>query len=153
IKALRKMALAVYKTEHKRRLIEENQQANQITPAEAKEQLERLQEKFQADLPHAPGDIAAVERVIAKAKEGGEKTVNEKWGMLGMLGINKSLTRIDNAARSRFIPYGLSGIMLGASLVFFAYIGFDSISTHSEEARNPQRDVPFGILASLAICT
>ena len=44
------------------------------------------------------------------------------------------------------MPYGLSGIMLGASIVFFAYIGFDSISTHAEEARNPQRDVPIGIL-------
>ena len=43
--------------------------------------------------------------------------------------------------------------MLGAALVFFAFIGFDSISTHSEEARKPQRDVPVGILASLAICT
>jgi APA family basic amino acid/polyamine antiporter len=43
--------------------------------------------------------------------------------------------------------------MLGAAIVFFAYIGFDAISTHSEEARKPQRDVPIGILASLAICT
>jgi APA family basic amino acid/polyamine antiporter len=44
-------------------------------------------------------------------------------------------------------------MMLGASLVFFAFIGFDSISTHAEEAIRPQRDVPFGILASLAVCT
>jgi APA family basic amino acid/polyamine antiporter len=43
--------------------------------------------------------------------------------------------------------------MLGAAIVFFAFIGFDSISTHSEEAVNPQRDVPFAILTSLAICT
>jgi APA family basic amino acid/polyamine antiporter len=43
--------------------------------------------------------------------------------------------------------------MVGAALVFFAYIGFDAISTHSEEAKRPQRDVPFGILASLVICT
>ena len=43
--------------------------------------------------------------------------------------------------------------MLGASIVFFAYIGFDSISTHAEEARNPQRDVPIGILISLLLCT
>jgi APA family basic amino acid/polyamine antiporter len=49
--------------------------------------------------------------------------------------------------------YGLSGIMLGASNVFFAYIGFDSISTHAEEAKNPQRDVPIGILTSLTLCT
>ena len=44
-------------------------------------------------------------------------------------------------------------MMLGAALVFFAFIGFDSISTHSEEAIKPQRDVPFGILASLFVCT
>src|SRR5262249_1520481 len=43
--------------------------------------------------------------------------------------------------------------MLGASIVFFAFIGFDSISTHSEEAVKPQRDVPIGIIASLVICT
>src|SRR5262249_25140937 len=60
---------------------------------------------------------------------------------------------IDDATRSPFSPYGLSGIIFGASLVFFAYIGFDAISTHSEEAKKPQRDVPIGILASLAICT
>src|SRR5207253_2712231 len=60
---------------------------------------------------------------------------------------------VDDAARSPFAPYGLSGVMLGASIVFFSYIGFDSISTHSEEARRPQRDVPIGILASLALCT
>src|SRR5207244_792479 len=53
----------------------------------------------------------------------------------------------------QFMPYGFSGVMVGAALVFFAYIGFDSISTHAEEAKKPQRDVPIGILASLAICT
>ena len=51
------------------------------------------------------------------------------------------------------MPYGLSGIMLGAAIVFFAFIGFDSISTHAEEARRPQRDVPIGILVSLGLCT
>jgi APA family basic amino acid/polyamine antiporter len=45
------------------------------------------------------------------------------------------------------------GMLAGAALAFFAYIGFDSVSTHSEEAKNPQRDVPIGIVASLAICT
>lgn len=77
----------------------------------------------------------------------------EKWGMLGKLGVNKRLVAIDDRWRSPFAPYGLSGIMLGASIVFFAFIGFDAISTHSEEARRPQRDVPIGILASLIICT
>jgi APA family basic amino acid/polyamine antiporter len=72
-----------------------------------------------------------------------------------------------------FAPYGMTGISLfgktiagqtgaggeplgmlaGASVIFFAYIGFDSVSTHSEEAKNPKRDVPIGILSSLLICT
>ncbi len=45
------------------------------------------------------------------------------------------------------------GMLAGAAIIFFAYIGFDSVSTHAEEAKNPQRDVPIGIMASLAICT
>jgi basic amino acid/polyamine antiporter, APA family len=45
------------------------------------------------------------------------------------------------------------GMLAGAAIIFFAYIGFDSVSTHTEEARNPQRDVPIGIVASLIICT
>jgi APA family basic amino acid/polyamine antiporter len=76
-----------------------------------------------------------------------------KWGLLGQLGLNRWLTPVDDAVRSPFAPYGLSGTMLGASIVFFAYIGFDSISTHAEEARRPQRDVPIGILVSLVVCT
>jgi APA family basic amino acid/polyamine antiporter len=45
------------------------------------------------------------------------------------------------------------GMLAGAAIIFFAYIGFDSVSTHAEEAKNPQRDVPIGIIASLVICT
>ncbi len=45
------------------------------------------------------------------------------------------------------------GVMAGAATIFFAYIGFDSVSTHAEEAKNPKRDVPIGIIASLALCT
>jgi APA family basic amino acid/polyamine antiporter len=45
------------------------------------------------------------------------------------------------------------GMLAGAGIIFFAYIGFDSVSTHSEEARKPERDVPIGIIASLVICT
>ena len=44
-------------------------------------------------------------------------------------------------------------MLAGAAIVFFAYIGFDSISTHAEEARNPSRDVPIGIMTSLVLCT
>lgn len=49
--------------------------------------------------------------------------------------------------------YGWSGIVTGAAVVFFAYIGFDAVSTAAQEAKNPQRDMPIGILGSLAICT
>ena len=52
-----------------------------------------------------------------------------------------------------FLPFGGQGVLTGAAYIFFAYIGFDSVSTHAEEAKNPQRDVPIGIIASLAICT
>ncbi|MGH9786277.1 MAG: amino acid permease, partial [Terriglobia bacterium] len=61
-----------------------------------------------------------------------------------------------------FAPFGYGGLfasgdpkgmLAGAALVFFAYIGFDSVSTHAEEARNPQRDEPIGILVSLVLCT
>ncbi len=54
---------------------------------------------------------------------------------------------------SPFMPYGFSGVMTGAAVVFFAYIGFDAVSTTAEEAKNPSRDLPIGIIASLVICT
>ena len=52
-----------------------------------------------------------------------------------------------------FAPNGFPGIMAGASIIFFSYIGFDAISTTAEECRNPQRDLPIGMIASLIICT
>jgi APA family basic amino acid/polyamine antiporter len=52
-----------------------------------------------------------------------------------------------------FMPNGFTGIHQGAAIVFFAYIGFDAISTAAEETRNPQRNLPIGILGGLAICT
>jgi APA family basic amino acid/polyamine antiporter len=52
-----------------------------------------------------------------------------------------------------FAPFGWSGIMTAAAVVFFAYIGFDAVSTTAEEAKNPRRDLPIGIIASLVICT
>jgi APA family basic amino acid/polyamine antiporter len=76
-----------------------------------------------------------------------------KWGLLGLFGAKDRLRPLDEATRSPFTPYGFSGIMVGAAIVFFSYIGFDSISTHAEEAINPQRDVPIGIIGSLVICT
>lgn len=52
-----------------------------------------------------------------------------------------------------FAPNGFSGILTGASIVFFTYIGFDSVSTAAEECKNPKRDMPFGIIATLIVCT
>ncbi|MEO7823209.1 MAG: amino acid permease, partial [Gemmatimonadaceae bacterium] len=68
---------------------------------------------------------------------------------------------INQSNWSPFIPpntgeyghFGWSGIVRGAAVVFFAYIGFDAVSTAAQEAKNPQRDMPIGILGSLAICT
>ncbi|HKB80702.1 MAG TPA: amino acid permease, partial [Thermoanaerobaculia bacterium] len=52
-----------------------------------------------------------------------------------------------------FNPNGVHGVITGAAIVFFAYIGFDAVSTTAEEARNPKRDMPIGIIGSLIICT
>jgi basic amino acid/polyamine antiporter, APA family len=52
-----------------------------------------------------------------------------------------------------FMPTGIGGMMSGAAIVFFAFIGFDAVSTTAEETKNPQRDMPIGIIASLIICT
>ena len=52
-----------------------------------------------------------------------------------------------------FAPMGWSGILTGGSIIFFTYIGFDSVSTAAEEARNPKRDLPIGIIATLVVCT
>ncbi|MDZ4685041.1 MAG: amino acid permease [Planctomycetaceae bacterium] len=102
-------------------------------------------EKQGAALADAPaGETAKVKDLPNEVK---------KWGLFGAFGVKSYLQRIDDRVRSPFMPYGFSGVMVGAALVFFAYIGFDSISTHSEEAINPQRDIPIGILTSLALCT
>jgi amino acid transporter len=115
--------------------------------------LQQVKEKHEADLPTTEKDRAVVDAVLAQAEVAGEKVKLKKWGMVGQLGIDKALGEVDKATTNNLMPYGFSGIMLGAALVFFAFIGFDSISTHSEEAIRPQRDVPIGIIASLAVCT
>jgi APA family basic amino acid/polyamine antiporter len=63
------------------------------------------------------------------------------------------LTHIDTANYTPFAPNGWRGIHQGAAIVFFAYIGFDAISTAAEETKNPQRNMPIGILGGLAVCT
>ena len=52
-----------------------------------------------------------------------------------------------------FAPNGWPGILTGGSIIFFTYIGFDSVSTAAEECKNPQRDLPIGIIATLVVCT
>jgi basic amino acid/polyamine antiporter, APA family len=78
-----------------------------------------------------------------------------------LLVVLVSLRHIDRSNWTPFIPpntgewgtYGWSGVLRGAGLVFFAYIGFDSVSTTAQESKNPQRDMPIGILGSLVVCT
>jgi basic amino acid/polyamine antiporter, APA family len=67
--------------------------------------------------------------------------------------IAVGITHINTANLHPFAPNGFSGIHQGAAIVFFAYIGFDAISTAAEETKNPQRNLPIGILGGLAICT
>jgi APA family basic amino acid/polyamine antiporter len=77
-----------------------------------------------------------------------------------LLFIAFSLQYVDPDNWRPFIPeaegpgrFGWDGVVRGASIVFFAYIGFDAVSTAAQEAKNPQRDMPIGILGSLVICT
>ncbi|MBI5600716.1 MAG: amino acid permease [Gemmatimonadetes bacterium] len=83
-----------------------------------------------------------------------------------LLVIGFGIMFVDQANWHPFIPakeivdaatgttrYGWTGIFAGAGVIFFAYIGFDAVSTAAQEAKNPQRDLPIGILASLAVCT
>jgi APA family basic amino acid/polyamine antiporter len=60
---------------------------------------------------------------------------------------------VDQKNWTPFMPFGFDGVGAAAAIVFFAYVGFDAVSTTAEEARNPQRDLPIGIMASLVVCT
>jgi APA family basic amino acid/polyamine antiporter len=64
-----------------------------------------------------------------------------------------NLTPMVPPSSGEFGVYGWSGILRGAGVIFFAYIGFDAVSTAAQEAKNPQRDMPIGIMGSLVICT
>jgi amino acid transporter/polyhydroxyalkanoate synthesis regulator phasin len=127
--------------------------AGQLGEPELKTELAAIRSKYGVGVPETPEDIAIADKILATVREEVPLANKEKWGLLGLFGLDQWLTSIDDSVRSPFAPYGLSGIMLGAAIVFFAYIGFDSISTHAEEARRPARDVPVGILASLILCT
>jgi APA family basic amino acid/polyamine antiporter len=67
--------------------------------------------------------------------------------------VGVGLLHVDPANWTPFAPNGWPGVATGAAIVFFAYIGFDAVSTAAEETRDPQRSMPIGILGSLAICT
>jgi basic amino acid/polyamine antiporter, APA family len=69
------------------------------------------------------------------------------------LGLHYVNTANWGSSWSSFAPFGFSGIGAGAAYIFFAYIGFDAVSTTAQEAKNPQRDLPIGIIASLLVCT
>ena len=71
--------------------------------------------------------------------------------ILFFLGIGS--TSVNPQNWTPFMPQGMAGIGATAAIVFFAYIGFDAVSTAAEEARNPARDVPIGIIGSLSLCT
>ncbi len=64
-----------------------------------------------------------------------------------------AVRHVDPAKWHPFMPFGFSGVMTAAAIVFLAYVGFDAVSTTAEEAVNPQRDLPIGIMASLAVAT
>ncbi|GLC28805.1 amino acid permease [Clostridium omnivorum] len=70
-----------------------------------------------------------------------------------LLFIILGVTHIKPANWTPFMPYGWKGVFQGASIIFFAYIGFDAVSTAAEEVKNPQKDLPRGIILSLIICT
>src|SRR5439155_15432389 len=68
----------------------------------------------------------------------------------GWTGINVFGQQVAGGTNAKGDP---AGMIAGAAIIFFAYIGFDAVSTQAEEAKNPQRDLPIGIIGSLLICT
>jgi APA family basic amino acid/polyamine antiporter len=76
------------------------------------------------------------------------------WYLFGHPGLaSKNWTPFIPENTGVFGQFGWSGILKGAAVIFFSYIGFDAVSTSAQEAKNPQKDMPKGILGSLAICT
>jgi amino acid transporter len=151
--ALSKQLSATYRREWVGQEAGRLEQTGRVSRDEAAALVARANAQTEADLPRSQSDRSAVAALLPEVRAKGEQKAVASWGLLGMIGLNRWLIPIDDAFRSPFAPYGLSGIMLGAAIVFFAFIGFDSISTHAEEARKPSRDVPIGILVSLFLCT
>ena len=152
-KALETEALAIYLIDQAEKISADRIAAGKESPEQGKERVARVRKAYASKVPADPMQRLRAEAVLSLALKKAEEKEAENWGLFATLGLNKQLSAIDDKTRSNFIPYGLSGIMLGAALVFFAFIGFDSISTHAEEAIKPSRDVPIGIITSLVICT
>ncbi|PZX07995.1 amino acid/polyamine/organocation transporter (APC superfamily) [Psychrobacillus insolitus] len=70
-----------------------------------------------------------------------------------LLFIGVGIFYVEPANWQPFMPFGINGVMSGAAIVFFAYLGFDAVSAAAEEVKNPQRNLPIGIIGSLLICT
>jgi amino acid transporter len=153
VQKLTRQLAASYRREWAEHEAQRLQKAERLSPDQATEMIAQVRSDTEADMPQTAADRKAVDSLLPKVRAKGEEKAARSWGILGTLGLNRWLIPIDDAFRSSFAPYGLSGLMLGASIVFFAFIGFDSISTHAEEAKRPSRDVPIGILTSLFLCT
>ncbi len=93
--------------------------------------------------------------LMSGARETSRANTIMVWIKLAALAlfVGVGVMNIDMANYTPFAPNGFTGIHKGAAIVFFAYIGFDAISTAAEETKNPQRNLPIGILGGLAICT
>jgi amino acid transporter len=164
-------ARTTYSLERLKIVNDEQVKESIITPEQANARTEQLRSRLRQELlaegideleveqflankvwPN-PADRNAVEIILTDIRKEAVARSADKWGLLGLIGVDQALVSVDDQFRSNFFPYGLSGLIFGASIVFFAYIGFDSVATHAEEAINPQVSVPIGILASLLICT
>ncbi len=150
--ALKTQVMAAYRVERKTREAAEIEKAGGDA-TRTREELAVLTESVKSHLPQSNADKEAVAEILKLDPKVEQAAEVKSWGLLGVIGLDRWLVPIDDAVRSPFMPYGISGIMLGAAIVFFAFIGFDSISTQAEEAKRPQRDLPIGILLSLGVCT
>ena len=94
---------------------------------------------------------------VASARRRESSTANNVMVVVKLLALGLfvavGLMNIDAANYAPFAPNGFTGIHQGAAIVFFVHIGFDAVSTAAEETRNPQRNLPIGILGGLAVCT
>lgn len=110
---------------------------------------------FVADIPAMLIIIvitALVYRGMKESRNAGNLMVIIKLGII-LLVIAVGTFYVDTTHWSPFAPNGVSGVLKGVSAVFFAYIGFDAISTTAEECKNPQRDLPRGMMWAIIICT